>query len=205
MDFPETATLLLRIGAAGVIGFLMIAHIEGCARRGYSHVQHPVSALALGRRGWIQIVNFAISGCAIVCGGVGILLQGSGLFLGIAVIVFGSGLALSAFPMDPMRGYPPGTAEGDPEEFSTSHNIHDWAGLIVFFSLPTVAAIAVFTLPDLWQKIAAGAAAVVLLAANYFFDKAWTVSSPKVGIIQRAFIVPGWLWLAMVFTMLSMY
>ena len=35
---------------------------EGAVRESYQPLRHPVSSLALGPRGWIQAVNFAVTG-----------------------------------------------------------------------------------------------------------------------------------------------
>lgn len=199
MTFSNIADVLLWTGTAGAVGFVAAMLMDGWTRPGYSPIRHPVSALALGRRGWVQIVNFAVSGAAITAGGVGLLMHGAGVLLGVTVLVFGGGLIASAFPMDPMRGYPPGTEEGDPTEFSAHHRIHDYAGAVVFFSLPIAALIAAFTLPVWWEKLNAGAMAAILGVTSYFFGIAWEKDSPRTGLIQRTFIVPGWLWLASVF------
>ncbi len=194
---------LLWVGAAGSSGFLAVVLIEGWMRPGYSPVRHPVSALALSPRGWIQVVNFAVAGLAIIAGGIGVLLQGTGLVLALSIMVFGSGLVCSAFPMDPSRGYPPGAPEGDPTQQSWHHRIHDHAGAVVFFSLPVVAVVAVFVLPVWWMKLIAGAMTAFLSVSIYFWDQAWQNDSPRTGLAQRVFIFPGWLWVASVFSVLA--
>ncbi len=130
------------------------------------------------------------------------LLQGAGL-LAYGILIFGIGLTCSAAPMDPSRGYPPGAPEGDPAEPSWHHRLHDLAGAIVFFSLPAVALIAVFALPAWWMKLGAGTTTVLLCAAITVWSRAWENDSPRAGLAQRLFIVPGWLWLASVFASLA--
>lgn len=196
---PAIADLLLWIGVAGPVGFVALVLIEGWTRPGYSPIRHPVSALALGPRGRLQIVNFAVCGLAVLAGAVGMLLQGTGPVLASGIVVFGLGLVASAVPMDPMRGYPPGTPEGDPDETGRAHAIHDIAGAVVFFSLPVIALIAAFTLSGWWWTAVAGAMAVLLCLAAGAFGTAWEADSPRTGLVQRLFIVPGWLWLASVF------
>lgn len=200
---PASIEVLLWIGAIGSAGFLLVVLIEGWTRPDYSPVRHPVSALALGRRGWIQKVNFAAVGLAITAGAVGVLLQGAGLILSLGIMVFGVGLVSSAFSMDPSRGYPPGAPTGDPAQPSFSHRIHDLAGAVVFFSLPVVALIAAFVLPVWWMKLNAGVMAAYLCVAIYLYNRAWEEDSPRGGLIQRAFIIPGWLWLGSLFLVLA--
>lgn len=185
------------IGATGAILFVVVFLLDGLTRPGYSPVRQPVSALALGGRGWIQTVNFLICGAAISAGG--IAMTGDSLILGVMLGVFGMGLVASGmFRMDPMRGYPPGTPEGDPAEFSARHRLHDHAGAVVFFSLPVTAVVAVFVLPGIW-KVVSGVVAVVLFFATDAFGKAWERDAPRTGLIQRAFLIPGLLWVAAVF------
>jgi hypothetical protein len=49
-------------GVAGIgpLLFFAIATAEGFLRTGYDPIAHPISALALGPRGWIQEANFAL-------------------------------------------------------------------------------------------------------------------------------------------------
>ncbi|MFF5244329.1 DUF998 domain-containing protein [Streptosporangium sp. NPDC000095] len=187
------------IGASGALFFVLVFLIDGLTRPGYSPVRHPVSALALGARGWIQISNFVVSGAAITVGGVSIATAGRQPLLGGMLAIFGLGLVASGFRMDPMRGYPPGTPEGDPADVTVSHKLHDYAGAVVFFSLPVTAAVAAFVLPEVAWKVVSAVAAAALMAASYAFGKAWERDSPRTGLVQRAFIVPGWLWVAAVF------
>jgi hypothetical protein len=49
-----------RIAAAGPLLFFAVATVEGFLRAGYDPIQQPISALALGPRGWIQGLNFAL-------------------------------------------------------------------------------------------------------------------------------------------------
>ena len=115
------------------------------------------------------------------------------------MIVFGLGLVTSGvFPMDPMRGYPPGTPDEDPAAYSRRHQLHDHAGAVVFLALPAAAAIAAFTLSGgIWRTVCAVTAAG-LLYGFMVFGSAWENDSPRAGLVQRAVIVPGWLWLAAV-------
>ncbi|SFB43126.1 Protein of unknown function [Amycolatopsis marina] len=192
------------IGAGGSALFVLVFLIDGWRRPGYSPVRHPVSALALGTRGWIQTSNFLCCGAAITLGALGIVTSGRDLLLGIALGVFGLGLVVSGvFPMDPMRGYPPGSPDGDPADFSTRHRLHDYAGAVVFLALPAAAAVAAFVLPGMiWTAVSAIAAAGLLFGFSAF-GTAWEDNSPKAGLVQRAVIIPGWLWVTAVFLHLA--
>ncbi|MEE1621915.1 DUF998 domain-containing protein [Zafaria sp. J156] len=149
--------------------------------------------------GWVTGEAAASGGPATVLGA--FLEAGTGhLLLGAAVVVFGlSVIASGAFPMDPMRGYPPGTPEGDPPHTSRRHVRHDQAGTVVFTALPAAAAIAAFVLPELAWKLYSGTTAAAALAGLVAFGYAWEEDHPRTGLVQRATIVVGWTWLGALF------
>src|SRR5688572_2069403 len=51
---------LAPIATIGPLLFFTIATAEGFLRAGYDPIAQPISALALGPRGWIQEANFAL-------------------------------------------------------------------------------------------------------------------------------------------------
>lgn len=188
------------IGASGSIVFVLVFLLDGWTRPGYSSVRHPVSALALGTRGWIQTTSFLVCGAAITVGGVGMSIMGDGILLGLAVTIFGLALVASGvFPMDPMRSYPPGTPEGDPDEFTLQHHLHDYAGVVVFAGIPAAAFIAAFVLPGALWTILSGAVGVALTIGFFAFGTAWENDSSRAGLVQKSVIALGWCWLAAVF------
>ncbi|MEV2240637.1 DUF998 domain-containing protein [Micromonospora sp. NPDC049891] len=188
-------------GTVGAVLFVLVFLIDGWSRPGYAPARHPISALALGRRGWIQTTNFIVSGSAITVGAVGTVLDGPGILLGALLAVFGLSLVASGvFRMDPMLGYPPGAPAGTPEEHSAQHRLHDLAGAVVFLSLPLAAAIGIFTLPGTTWRIVSAGVAVALFVGLGWFSRAWEDVSPRLGLIQRAVVIIGWGWLAALFT-----
>ena len=52
--------LLEAVATFGPLLFFTIATLEGFLRAGYDPIAQPISALALGPRGWIQQANFAV-------------------------------------------------------------------------------------------------------------------------------------------------
>ncbi|MEG3635467.1 DUF998 domain-containing protein [Micromonospora palythoicola] len=193
--------MALWVGAAGALLFVLVFLVDGGSRPGYSSARQPISALALGRRGWIQTTNFIVTGSAITLGAVELVLDGPSILLGVALTGFGLGLVASGvFRMDPMLGYPPGAPVGIPERHSVQHRRHDLAGAVVFLSLPLAAAIGAFTLPSTPWRIVSAGLAIALLAGFGWFGRAWEQVSPRLGLIQRAVVVPGWGWLAALFT-----
>lgn len=162
-------------------------------------MRHPVSALALEPRGWIQTLNFVLCGAAVAVGGVGMAVSGVSPVLGIVLAIVGVGLLLSgAFRMDPVRSYPPGTPEGDPPATSIWHRLHDAVGMILFLALPAAAVLALIALPELGWKIVSGVVALWLIRTVVAFGVAWKNDSPRTGLVQRSFLVPGLLWTGVV-------
>lgn len=188
-----TVTPMLWTGAAGALLFPVVFLLDGWSRPGYRPLYHPVSALALGSRGWLQTLNFVLCGAAVTVGAVAI-----GPALGsavLALVIGGFGLALVAsgvFPMDAMRGYPPGTPESDPDEFSLRHTRHDWAGMFVFGLAPLAAIVTAFVVTGpgwtTYSVLTAGAGIVGFVV----FGKAWETDHPRTGAIQRLTIIVSW-------------
>lgn len=186
------------IGAAAAVAFLAVFTVDGWLRPGYRPLYHPVSALALGRRGWAQTANFLVGGAGFVVGAAALWAEFPWIAAAVAVL----GLALAAsgvWAMDPMRGYPPGTPPTTPERYSRAHRWHDHAGALLFLGVPVTAALTAFTGPDGWLRwySAATALATGLLFARFGTD--WERDEPLTGLWQRLGIGAGWTWLAVLF------
>ncbi|MFV2176985.1 DUF998 domain-containing protein [Actinomadura sp. LOL_016] len=194
-------TVLLWTGAAGAWAFVVTFLLDGWTRPGYRPVRHAVSALALGSRGRVQVANFVVCGLAVTGGAVAVGGPLDSAVLAVAIAVFGVALVASGvFPMDAMRAYPPGTPDETPDEVSLRHRIHDWAGTAVFTSLPVAAFVAAFAVPDPVWKWYSGLTGAALAAGLAAFGQAWEDDSRYAGLVQRATIIVGWLWLGLLFT-----
>lgn len=68
------ARRLLRCGMWAGPVFTAAFVAEGAVRDGYRPLRHPVSSLALGPRGWIQTLNFAVTGVLTLAGAAGLRL-----------------------------------------------------------------------------------------------------------------------------------
>lgn len=185
------------------LGFVAVFGVDGWTRPGYHPRRQPVSALALGERGWIQTANFILCGAVIAAGGVAITTRAWPL--GLATAVFGVALAASGlFRMDPMRGYPPGTPDVTPKRYSRRHQIHDAAGAVVFAGMPVLAVIGALT-PALGTPIrlysAVTALATAVLAGR--FAAAWENDDDNAGLLQRLALAVGLGWVGVVFFALS--
>lgn len=206
MERLRVTRLLLGCGAVGAVLFVVVFTVDGATRAGYDPVRHPVSALSLGDRGWLQITNFVVSGLLLLAFAVGLrraTRPGPGSRWGpLLVGTYAVALALSGpFVMDPIEGYPPGTpAPGDADP-SWHHTVHDVAGVVVFVALPVAGFVlarwfAARRRPG-WAvySVVSGALGVALLGA---FGTAYESGHAAAGLVQRAMIVAGWSWVTLV-------
>lgn len=70
---------------------------------------------------------------------------------------------------------------------------------MVFLALPAAAVVAVFVIPGLIWTAVSAVFAVGLLLASRVFGVAWERDAPHTGLVQRAYLIPGWLLLAALF------
>ncbi len=193
-------TVLLWVGALSAWLFIVTFALDGWTRPGYRPMRDPVSALALGPRGWLQTANFIVCGLGIAVGSIGAADALDSPLLGAVIAVFGCSLVASGvFPMDAMRGYPPGTPDTTPTDVSMRHKLHDWAGVLVFGSVPVAAIVAAFALPEAGWKWYSALTAAAASVGFVVFGQAWEQDHPRSGLAQRATIVVGWVWLGLVF------
>ncbi|TDE99163.1 DUF998 domain-containing protein [Occultella glacieicola] len=189
---------MLLAGSAGTALFILVLLVDGATRPGYSPVRQPVSALALGPRGWLQTSNFLVSGLLVAVSALGVHQTTRSGWLAALLAVFGLAVVASGvFPMDAMRGYPPGTPDTTPAATSLRHRLHDWAGMVVFSALPVAAVVAALVLDDPVWVVYSGVTAATSGGLFLYFGNAWEADHPRVGLIQRATIVVGWSWLGL--------
>jgi hypothetical protein len=198
---------LLKCGLLAGPIFVLAFLLEGAFRDGYDPMRHPVSSLALGPGGWLQVVNFIVAGLLTLAFAVGLrrsLRPGPGsrwapLLVGVwAVGLIGAGI----FVTDPVSGYPAGT----PAQLAEP----SWHGFLhdVVFSLPAFASLAAATFVMAYafaRHKAAGWAVYSLLsglAFLVFFVLASAGFSQAAGLVdtaglwQRLAVGIGWLWIA---------
>ena len=138
-DIAKPSRRLLCSAVAGPL-FVTVFVVEAARRPDYNPRRHPVSSLALGSRGWVQVTNFAAAGMLYLAGAAGLLHARDpvlGTRLGPALLG-GVGLGLlgsAAFTTDPVSGYPPGTPDA-PTQQTTNMTIHGLAALPIFLGIP---------------------------------------------------------------------
>ncbi|WP_283138081.1 DUF998 domain-containing protein [Rhizohabitans arisaemae] len=188
---------LLRCGAFGPPLFYAVLLIEGALRPGYDPVYHSGSHLALGGRGWIQIVNFILLGLLLVAFAVGVRRVLDSRWIALFIGLVGFGLIVSGvFVMDPMQGYPPGAPAGIPAETSVSHLLHDLGALPVFLGLPAACVAAAVRFPGGWRLYSV-ATAVASSALFIWYGQVFTADLPYAGLVQRVLVGVNWLWLTL--------
>lgn len=141
----NTRTLL----AAGVIaGPLFVATVAAqlLTREGFDITHQPMSLLSVGDQGWIQITNFVVAGVLACVFSVGLrrsLQDGRGTtWAPRFTALFGVGLiAGGVFPPDPALGYPIGTPDEIPSDFTWHGTLHAFAPPLAFTSLVVVSLI----------------------------------------------------------------
>ncbi len=130
--------------AGGVVAaplFLALWATQAFTRDGFRPTYHPMSLLALGDGGWVQIFNFVAVGLLIAGAGIGLgRVLGAGRlarWIGILVALMGVGLIVAGvFVTDAGAGFPIGSPEGAP--------VMSWHGAVheVGFVLTQVAFLA---------------------------------------------------------------
>jgi hypothetical protein len=119
--------------------FLVTASIQGSAREGFDITRHPFSALSVGDFGWVQIVNFVVTGLLVIAAAVGlrhVLPETRRVARGTALVAgLGAGLvAAGIFVTDAADGFPVGTPSGLPDHFSWHAIVH---GIVTPLALAT--------------------------------------------------------------------
>ena len=179
---PSAAALSTRIlaiaGAAAGPLFAVLATGQVLLRDGFDLRRHPLSLLATGSPGIVQISNFILAGIGVLCLAVAVrrtITEGVGRrWLAPLIAVFGLGLVASGvFVMDPENEFPIGTPEGPAPAMSWHSIAHIVAATTAFSGL--AAACIVLTVRMIRRR-AVGAAVLNACAALVFLapvDPAW--------------------------------
>jgi len=189
---------------AGILGpaiFVATFTIEGWLRAGYNPISTYVSALSLGPRGWIQILNFLLLGLLLLLFSFGVATEfpsGKASRWGVILLMTMAFLFLVSGPfvMDPM---------GTPQTQVTVHGtIHGIAGAIVFLLMPISCFVFLrrFREENQWRPFQGWTLALGILVAMAVVALSITSKSPSMinlfqdwfGLIQRFIIVPFMLW-----------
>lgn len=121
---------LLACGVAGGPFFYVLAIGQILTRPGFDIRRHAISLLSLGDLGWIQNVNFAVTGALTIACALGVrrMLAGgrAGTWGPVLIGIFGAGTLLAGFfHADPGLGFPPGAPAGMPTTMSWHAALHE--------------------------------------------------------------------------------
>lgn len=167
---PASGRLLLAGALAGPL-FVASAGTQMLTRDGFDITRHPISQLATGTLGWLQISTFVLAGLGALALAAGIrrtVTEGPGRrALPILVGTFGAGLvAAGLFTMDPEHGFPVGTPEGPVARMSWHGVVHSAAAAVAFTALAVAAivlAVRCVRRRAVLPAVLSGTAALVLL------------------------------------------
>ncbi|GAA1916141.1 hypothetical protein GCM10009775_05780 [Microbacterium aoyamense] len=99
--------------------FIVLWALQAFTREGFRPTFHPLSLLSLGEGGWVQILNFVVTGLLVIGGGIGLarVLAAGRLtrWAGILIALMGVGLVVAGvFVADGGAGFPVGAPAGAP-------------------------------------------------------------------------------------------
>jgi Protein of unknown function (DUF998) len=168
------AWVLVACGTVGGLLFTVTYLVEGATRASYDPWGQAISALSLGPGGWVQRVNFAVFGVAVIASAAGwrrALRPGRGaraypLLRGIA----GLGLIMdSVFSQDPAPGYPAGTLASHPTVHGQVHTLFAFVAIMALAASCFVLARRFAAEPQ-WRRwtgpaVTAGVLTIVFIAA----------------------------------------
>jgi hypothetical protein len=199
---------LLYGGALGGPVFVLMFLVLGANRVGYNPLRHPISSLALGPGGWVQVANFAMAGLLSLALAAGLWQRRSRAQVAgwprrvrtgaVLTGVWGLGfLGTAAFTTDAVSGYPAGTPAipaGTPD--GALHNVFALVGALALVTLCFVLAGGgwAWTMYSLTTAVlfvvALGLAGAGLGQTNGLVDIA--------GLLDRVAVTVAWAWLTAV-------
>jgi hypothetical protein len=203
--------LLLTCGSLATPVFVATFVVVGRRREAYSPRRDPVSALALGPSGWVQVVNFLTTGvltCAAAAGMRRALRSSPGAAAGaggipmaigaVGIGLIGAGI-FATDPPDPARGR---FASDPPTRLTRRGALHVASSVPVFLGLPIACALGARRFSSerngMWSGYSAGSAMVTLAAitlAGAGFAGHDRLAR-RAGTLQRIAIVAGLGWMS---------
>lgn len=203
VNTASTATRsLLTCAAVAAPLWVTVSLAQVATREGFDLTRHPLSALATGPLGWLQIVNFLLAGVLLAVGASGLrrVMHGtSGATWGPRLVrAYGVSLVASGLlVLDPMDGFPVGTPAGMPAT-TTWHSIgHMIAGSIAFICLIA----ACYVLGRHFSRAGDRSSAIVSRIAGtaLVVGDGWAMSGGRAGSLTLAVgAITAMLWISVV-------
>lgn len=197
--------LLISCGWVGTVLFTLVYTIDGATRPGYDPLQHWISHLSLGPRGWLNMLNLLVFGCFMIGFSFGLrraVRTGRGAKWGpvMSGLIGVSAIAAGLFVIDPNLGYPPGSTPVQ----SWHGSVHDLSGAVLFGSLTALCFLFARRFAanrqTFWAAYSAASGALVLLSfiacsvmVSLKFSGAVTLHYS--GLLERISIMTGCAWI----------
>ncbi|MFI6928682.1 DUF998 domain-containing protein [Nonomuraea spiralis] len=190
---PGSTRTLLTAGALAAPLWTVVNLAQVLTREGFDILRHPLSQLATGSLGWLQVADFLVVGALMIAGSYGLRRAVDSRWLPRLVLVEGIGMiAAGIFRMDPGDGFPAGTPMGPPTTMSWHAVLHMVSGSISFVALTA----ACFVLARHFFRAGARGPAVasVLAGLAVIAGNGWAMSGGQGGSLTLAVGVTGAMW-----------
>lgn len=188
---------LLWAGALAAPLFAVVGLAQAALRPGFDPVRHAVSQLALGSGGWVQTLNFVLTGVLMVACALGLrrTLQGGPGATWVPVLVAAQGagfVAAALFPADAGNGFPPETAGSAPVLTATGV-LHLACAGIAFLALAAACFVLArrFAVSGERRRAVAGRVGGILLLVGFGYANTGGYGGPLAMFVGA---VAAWLW-----------
>ena len=196
----ERSPFLLSCGAVAGPVYVTVAAVQAVTRDGFDIRYHAVSLLSNGDLGWIQIVNFLVTGLLTIAGAVGLRLamrgHAGGTWAPRLIGIYGvSLLGAGIFVADPMAGFPadaPTVRGGMMSASALGHMVAGGVGFIALIAACFVIARAALHAGRRGWAVASITTGVAFWAA---FAGIASGAQPARNLVFTAAVVIMWAWL----------
>jgi hypothetical protein len=183
--------------------FVIVFLIEGSLQANYDVFRQPVSALAIGKRGWVQRANFIVVGILMFAYAFGLNIAlatyGGSFWIPFLVGLYAVGLIGAGIFVTDKTGIPSNAPA--PKKRDVAGAIHDLCSVIVFIPLFIACFIfaRLFAASDSWGWQLYSIATGILFGIGFIiFARGFARAKKFAGLYQRLTIAIGWIWLALV-------
>jgi Protein of unknown function (DUF998) len=188
--------------------FFLVFTVAGWLRPFYDPLRHPISSLEFGPQGWIQALNFIVTGTLVILFAWAVRSPvrslGGGRTVPVLLMAVGLGLiGAGLVDPDPISGYPPGTP---PIALHPSMHrvLHDWFSTPVFTALPAACIVLARRFVKVgitgWAVYSASTAALMMIffvLSSIAFGQGSPALTPYGGLLQRSALGVGFAWLSL--------
>jgi hypothetical protein len=196
---PRSATgWLVRCGVAAGILFPVLSFGQALTHTGFDLRRHSLSSLTLGGLGWLQTVNFVLTGLLAIGCAVGLrraMPPGRADTIGPALVgSYGMGMIGGGiFVPEPAFGWPAGGAEWRQPLSTSNDTLHTVFGVIAFMSLIVAGLVFARRFAGRRRRALAWYSAASGVAAFAVTSLPWSEESASPRFAVAALIISGWL------------